>query len=191
MIILDLWMDSPLVIGATAVLFIFLDLNLTRFGFQLRHQGYTKYFIDSIYELNPLLQDSIHKKKSLGKKVVLWIGLVVMITHLAFIYKEDFELGYGIVFLGYTGVILRHIENIFILRMVKKHPEYLDGQIKISIEYQYDLIRIQEIIYGFIWFIIFILVGRIFFLGGVIMSGIAIIGTSFWKRNALQRLTKE
>ena len=188
MIYLDMWMDSPLLIGGTIGLLIVLDIILTRMGYRLKQEGYVKYFVTDIYEMNPVHQDTIHKEQPFRvKQVVLWVALVVAITVLSFYSSEgELEILYGAIVLLYVRILMKHIQNIFLFRHINNHPEQLRGQLKIEIPYIYSQARVQAVIFGFLWLSFFFLFDRVFFLGGALTSGFQILLYFVWERASLK-----
>lgn len=190
MIILDSLLDSPLIIGGLVALSMILDIWVTRYTFRLSQQEYAKHFLTDRFEMNPYLYETIHKERSLSKKQILVrIGVVgaIVVLSAKSTGTWEHEIFCGVLLLTYLGLILRNLEITCTSWILKNHPDYIEGQIKIDIRYQYKSMRMQHVTYALIWLTIYFLIGRAFFLGGVVGSGFALIGTSLWKRTALKK----
>ncbi|NHJ02380.1 MAG: hypothetical protein EAX86_09620, partial [Candidatus Heimdallarchaeota archaeon] len=140
MIVLDQWLMSPFHIGGTLLLLMILDLGLTRVGFRMKQQEFVKHYVSEIYEMNPLMQDMIHQTQPMSlKQIIGRIGLVILVIYVAVEYTGTWFLEFvtGNFVLGYINIELRALENIFIFRGLNNHPEYVEGQIKLDIRYQY------------------------------------------------------
>jgi hypothetical protein len=175
---LNLWLSNPIMVGGTVILMIYLDVSMTRYSYKLSQQGYNTFFQHDIYELNVEAQEAIHENKPIKKKIKRkWFLLFLVSVFLSWILSPThswssypilliIEFFFGIIFLMYFPVILNHIENIRIFKLIRDNPSLLSGQVQLSTSYLYRISRQTRVKFAVLWLVLFILFWEVFFLGG-------------------------
>lgn len=112
------------------------DYFLTVWGAILSEKKYRLHFKIEHYELNPLWQKNIASKKWVNPKHLIAVAIV---TLFCFVWSTGWTgpdmvaeglLGYLTVL--FVGIIGNHLTNIFIFLYVNRHPESIQGEIKMS-----------------------------------------------------------
>ncbi len=196
--IIELWLSNPLLTGSTFIILIFLDFKLTRLGFALSQQGYSKHVKSEIYELNPFHQTEIHHNKPFKRRTWFIIGIILLaVMYLTILYSSEYffekmliELVIGFLFFLYLDVILVHLGNILHFRILMNNPDAIQGKIEISAIISYGLS--QQIFFqkGLLWFIIFILINQYLFLGGFIASLFKVWIARRWKSKVTDQINR-
>lgn len=112
------------------------DYFLTVLGATLREKKYDEFFKTDAYELNPVWQHSIAKKKWFNPR---HLGLTALLTGFL-VYLAEFgdlpnEVVHGFVaclVLLFGAIVGRHLSNIMIFRRIIKNSDGISGQLHIS-----------------------------------------------------------
>lgn len=80
------------------------------------------------------------------------------------------ELGIGAALLVLTLINLRHLENIGNFSYVLKNPTSLEGKVGMRADYVHTQAANRELRNGILIFVTFIILNRLFFLGGAISA---------------------
>lgn len=183
MTLLDIWISNPLFVGFTLLIFLLLDDFLTRLGFRLRQQGYNKYFISDIYEINPIFRKNIQENKPISVINFLLIVIVsILVGYLSLVQHPFTRIVIGGVFFILFNTIIIHIQNIHRLWFIEQHPETLRGKIKLEPKFTFMKSRSEDLGTGAFLFTIFILTGEIFILGGTLSFGLTVLVTFLWEK---------
>jgi len=112
------------------------DYFLTVLGAVLKERGYNRHFKTQHYELNPIWQESISRKKWLNPRHIL---LTLLVTGgLAGILESGCipdplaEGLFGCLFVFYGMIVGRHLSNILIFRRLAQSTEEISGQIAMA-----------------------------------------------------------
>lgn len=191
--ILDTWLKNPLLVVWTFIIFIFLDIKLTRLAYSLSQQKYAHHYKSEIFELNPIHQEAIHNNKPI--KRITWVLYGFML--IAFFLLSEFylygdplpisEIILGLFFFLYFGIILNHSKNILVFRHVIHHPESINGEITVTPTFTYGSSKSAYWSSGLLWVFVFILTGNLFFLGGTF----ATLLIRFWIGRWDSKVTKK
>lgn len=112
------------------------DYLLTVLGAVLREKGYSNHFKMGQYELNPIWQESIGRKRWLNPRhilltLVMTFGLV-WILEFGAVSDSFAESLFGCLFVTFGMVIGRHLSNILIFRRLARRPEEISGQVVLA-----------------------------------------------------------
>jgi len=112
------------------------DYLLTVLGAVQKERGYSNHFKTQHYELNPVWQESVRRKKWLNPR---HIGLTLLVSC---VLAGILEVGnfpapladglFGCLFVFFGMLIGRHLCNILIFRRFAQHPEEISGQVAMA-----------------------------------------------------------
>lgn len=116
--------------------FMFVDYFLTIAGAVLKERKYDEHFKTEHYELNPVWQKEVAKKKWFNPRHIL---LAIVIPSLAILFFEYGQISEAYV-QGFTGCVLtvfaavigRHLSNLLTFRYVARKPDEITGAMTIS-----------------------------------------------------------
>lgn len=151
------------------------DYFLTLLGKKLRDREYYKYFTTEEYELNPAWQKDINRQKLFNYKHLLAVFLITVYFYFASKLMRDtlFDFFFGALFIIYSFIITRHLQNIFTYKLSSRFPQYLNGKLSISYIYTIKLSQYQTIFFALFLFLINFWVQSWFIAGGV--TGLVIL----------------
>src|SRR2546426_6653463 len=112
------------------------DYFLTVLGAVKKEKGYSNHFKAQHYELNPIWQESISRKRWLNPRHIL-LTLVVSGGLAGILEVGDFPASladglFGCLFVFFGTVIGRHLCNILIFRRFAQRPEEISGQVAMA-----------------------------------------------------------
>jgi|GEM_PF-1071428 len=109
------------------------DYYLTLAGAKLAGERYHRHFRLDHYELNPVWQESIAKRRWFNPRHLL---LVVLVSAVFFFMASDPEFPdellsglIGVYFGAHGTVIGKHLSNLLMFRRVKNRPEEIRGEV--------------------------------------------------------------
>src|SRR5262249_53832041 len=115
---------------------MFADYFLTVWGAILKERKHSEHFKHEHYELNPIFQKEIAKKKWFNPRhtlvtilVSLGLALLLQFGDIPDAVAEGL-LGYFFTLFG--AIIGRHLSNILIFKQMARSPNEVSGQIKMS-----------------------------------------------------------
>lgn len=115
---------------------MFSDYFLTVWGAVLRERKHSEHFKLENYELNPIWQKEVRRKKRFNPRHILitvlvsaGLGILLQLDD-----TPDFlaEALCGCLFTVYGAVIGRHLNNIFVFRQMARKPQNIAGQVKMD-----------------------------------------------------------
>ena len=116
--------------------FMFVDYFLTVAGAVLKERKYDEHFKTEHYELNPLWQKEIARKRWFNPRHIL---LTITISSLVILLMEfaDLPVAYvqafsGCLFTVFAAVIGRHLSNLLTFRAVMRKPNEVSGEVTVS-----------------------------------------------------------
>src|SRR6266704_948317 len=109
------------------------DYLLTVLGAIQKEKGYSYHFKAQHYELNPVWQESIGRKRWLNPRHLL-LTLLVSCGLTGILEFGDFpvpfaEAMFGCLFVFFGALIGRHLCNILIFRRFAQRPDEISGQV--------------------------------------------------------------
>ncbi|UCE39419.1 MAG: hypothetical protein JSW00_09415 [Thermoplasmata archaeon] len=158
----------------------------------------SKYLQVESLELNPTFQKSI-KEGKYNPKHLLGIIFVIFCLIITFYLKSlnlnifGFDLGFfyeflvGFFILIFVSINSGHIQSIFYLNFIGKHPNVIEGRIRREMSLQYYIRMLSFFSISFILLFILIFNPTIFIFGGLI--GTLIV--SIWLNELYQKTVKK
>jgi len=171
--LIDLLVASPWLVALSwAVLSIF-DFSAT----MLFSKAYREFLSATMQyeqgvEMNPLFAKDVQQVKWFSPRyIVLMVGLTLLIGIAGrWVPPKHFEMIAGMAILLVLVVDLRHIENLSFVWFLKTDPEGFKGKIEQSHKLSQQRVAVYAFNTSVLYLIVFLLTGRIFFLGGTIVS---------------------
>jgi len=171
--LIDLLVASPWLVAATwAVLSIF-DFTAT----MLYSRAYREFLSATVQyergvEMNPLFEKDVQKVRWFSPRYIfLMLGVTLLIGFTgSWLPPQTFEIVAGTVILLLLVVDLRHIENLSFVWFLKSDPEGFKGKIEQSYKLSQRRVAVYSFNTGILYLIVFLLTGRVFFVGGTIVS---------------------
>ena len=124
-------MKHPQILLLPALMFA--DYFLTIWGAVLKDKGYGKHFKVEHYELNPMWQKAISRKRWINPRHIL---LTLLISGILSLLLESGGLPepmpdclFGFLFVFFGMIVGTHLSNIMIFRRFARHPEEITGQV--------------------------------------------------------------
>ncbi len=172
-------------------LFMLADYYLTLLG-ETQSKEYREHYVLKEYEVNPLWQEDVKKRKWFNPKqlALVVVFTAIMYFFIQYLYYEDYmvmQLLMGMFTAPYTIILGRHLSNLLLFRYVRKNPAMMEG--KVTIPYQYMLFtsRIMVVPGILMYVVIYAFTQHIFVLGGVIGSLILFFVHYIWARRARKK----
>ncbi len=120
-------------------------------------------------ELNPNFEREIAARKGISLKFVILLLLVVVIILLSPLIGYLFvEFLAGALLLTWSFVNSRHLRNYLYVWLLKRKPEALGGQQLQSYWFMQKQLAGEALVWGLLYLFLFVLIGRLFFLAGVL-----------------------
>lgn len=114
-------------------LLMFADYFLTVWGAVLRDKGYGNYFKSEHYELNPVWQKAISRKRWVNPRhIVLTLlisGILAALLEFGDVPEPFPEFLFGCLFVSFGMIVGRHLSNILIFRRLALRPQEISGQV--------------------------------------------------------------
>ncbi|MHA1978991.1 MAG: hypothetical protein ACXABU_12615 [Candidatus Hodarchaeales archaeon] len=194
--ILDYWITSPILVITVTLLLALLDLRLLPKSNRLRKQGHNIHYIQPFFHINPAKAKLLKEDGILFSKT--WIFQVlslILLTGLgSFLITSKWnehnslinagsELMIGIIVGHQIRTILSQYRNIGFFDYIKHNPNEIQGKIIVKKEFLYLIFRVDLLGEFLLWFIIFLVGRRLFFLGGMISILLIFCASFFWEQN--------
>lgn len=129
------------------------------------------------YELNAYYVKDVDARRTISPRFILalaWttflLAMIWLIARLNDFGVDMFELAFGGLVLLELAVHVRHLRNIFSFRRQMQAGE-IQGTIQFARRYVYWVSALDLFLYAGFYLLLYLLVGRIFFLGGVVACG--------------------
>ncbi len=168
---LDLWLEHIGVVCGTVGVLMMGDYALTiweQHSFRRRMAMHVE--IES-YEQNPFLAADVAGSRVISVRHTA--GVLATLTALIVLSASGrnaalyFEILCGALFLTLVEVNLRHLANIAGLKWTARKPHELEGRVYIARGFGPRQLLFHYVARSLLWFIVYMLVPRCFFLGGV------------------------
>ncbi len=113
------------------------DYYLTILGYHLYSKYYSKHIQSEQYELNPILQSDINKRRFLSWRHLTGVLILIGIALFVNLHPVSFDPFYAAMIFGmiitiYCVIIANHINMILTFLYIRKYPEMLSGQATFS-----------------------------------------------------------
>ncbi len=118
------------------------DYYLTIAGAVLRDKKYSQHFKTDHYELNPVWQKQVARKKWFSLRHTLLVVIITLVNYLLLEhwplsmthgFREEVFTGYLTCLFTFFGMIIgRHLSNILYFMRLNKNPHEISGQVLMS-----------------------------------------------------------
>jgi hypothetical protein len=123
-------------------------------------------------EMNPMFEKDVNQLRWFSPRYFILMPVAALLIGFAGMWlpAKIFELLAGTAILLALVVDLRHIENLSFVWFLKSDPEGFKGKIEQSYKLSQRRVAVNAFNTGVLYLIVFLLTGRIFFIGGTIIS---------------------
>ena len=171
--LIDTLVESPWLVSLTwAVLSIF-DFSAT----MLYSKAYRDFLSSTVQyergvEMNPMFEKDVKQLRWFSPRYFILMLAVALLISLAGMWfpAKTFEMLAGTAILLVLVIDLRHIENLSFVWFLKSDPQGFKGRIEQSYKLSQRRVVVNSFNTGLLYLIVFLLTGRIFFVGGTIVS---------------------
>jgi len=171
--LIDTLVESPWLVSLSwAVLSIF-DF----FATMLYSKAYRDFLSSTVYyergvEMNPMFEKDVRQLRWFSPRyLILMLGVALLIGLAGMWFPaKTFEILAGTAILLVLVIDLRHIENLSFVWFLKTDPEGFKGKIEQSYKLSQRRVAVNAFNTGVLYLIVFLLTGRVFFIGGTIVS---------------------
>lgn len=197
-VILDLWLSEPFLVGTTLMVLISLNFYLLKQSYSLQKLGYAHHYKQSFYIGNPSQREIIEANSPITIKVLItWtiqIALVFIFSMVSTSSWPAFTLPIHLIsetivgfFIGnYIRSITHLLRNISLFLFIIDNPQSLQGEVVLSNQFVYSGMKHRVILDSFFWFLIFICIERVFLLGVCLNSILSVVLTFKWERETIK-----
>jgi hypothetical protein len=123
-------------------------------------------------EMNPMFEKDVNQLRWFSPRYFILMPVAAFLIGFAGTWfpPKLYELLAGTAILLVLVVDLRHIENLSFVWFLKSDPESVKGQIEQSYKLSQRRVAVNAFNTGILYLIVFLLTGRIFFIGGTVVS---------------------
>jgi len=192
----NIWIDDATLVVATYAIILIVYWILIKKSISRKQQGYDSHYIQDFYMIIPDLRGAEMNNSLFPppmKVIRFWAYRLIIIIFLVYIrilfvnleisFLRDFATIFiGLYFCRGASSIFVILKNIFLFTEIKNNPKDISGKIKLSRTFLYRRSKDRLTISAILWLFIFLLVGHIFFLGGVLDMFILGFSISRWER---------
>jgi hypothetical protein len=172
---LDVLVGSPWLVALLWGVFSLLDFVAT----MLYSKAYREFLSKTItyeggLEMNPTFEKDVSELRWFSPRYLISMLSVALLLILggAWLPPAWFEALAGAALLLVLVTDFRHIENLSMVGMLRKHPESLQGRLQQSYALSQRRVSVGTLNTGLLLLIIALLTGRVFFLGGAFICGV-------------------
>jgi hypothetical protein len=172
--LLDFLVGSPWLVALLWGVFSLLDFVAT----MLYSKAYREFLSETItyeggLEMNPAFEKDVSELRWFSPRYLLSMFSVALLLVLAGAWLPPawFEGLAGAALLLVLVTDFRHIENLSMVGMLRKHPQSLQGRLQQSYALSQRRVSVGTLNTGLLLLIIALLTGRVFFLGGTLICG--------------------
>lgn len=171
--LIDTLVESPWLVALTwAVLSIF-DFSAT----MLYSKAYRDFLSSTVQyergvEMNPMFEKDVKQLRWFSPRyLILMLGAALLIGLAGMWFPvKVFEMLAGTAILLVLVIDLRHIENLSFVWFLKSDPGGFKGKIEQSYKLSQRRVAVNAFNTGVLYLIVFLLTGRVFFIGGTLVS---------------------
>lgn len=171
--LIDLLVASPWMVALSWAILSIFDFSAT----MLFSRAYREFLSATVQyergvEMNPLFEKDVQQVKWFSPRyIVLMLGVTLLIGFTGnWLPPKTFEMVAGTAILLVLVVDLRHIENLSFVWFMKSDPEGFKGKIAQSYKLSQRRVAVSVFNTGVLYLIVFLLTGRVFFIGGALVS---------------------
>ena len=184
--------------GVSLILVIYVNYDLLKLSHQLRSLGHVNHFQQPFYIVNPTFRKHFQDHTPLSWNI--WLNRIfqfILVFLCSILISTNLlpnnlqinllcELGMGFILGRYIQSILSLIGNVSLFRFIIQHPKELSGEVVLSKSVLLMNSKLELLVNFICWFLIFIIVERVFFLGGCLASVFGIVRTFQWEKDSLE-----
>ena len=171
--LIDRLVENPWLISGIWVVLSLFDFSAT----MLYSKAYRDFLSSTVQyergvEMNPLFEKDVQRVRWFSPRYFILMLTVTFLIGFAGGWFPDkvFEMLAGTVILLVLAIDLRHIENLTFVWFLKSDPEGFKGKIAQSYKLSQRRVAVNAFNIGDLYLIVFFLTGRIFFVGGTLVS---------------------
>ena len=184
MLIIEYFLENPVAMGIVISLLSIMSIILERISIKTYRLKYHEFFSSETLSSSRCCKVDIQgfiTKSEILSRVILGLLIIIFLTML---FDNELPLNTTnipldtiniLVALAIGGTVLPQLVNMFIdfnhliiYYFVKQKPNILNGKLEVDTLYNYVSSVTTHLSFTFLWFIVFILVGQVFFLGGAV-----------------------
>ena len=169
---LDVLVGSPWLVAALWGILSVIDFSATL----LYSKAYREFLSETVeyehgVEMNPTFEKDVQEVRWFSPRYIILMLTVALLVGLAGMWLplRWFEMLAGAALLLVFITDLRHIENLTVVWFLKSDPEGFKGRIEQSYKLSQVRVAMGGFNIGLLYFLIFILTGRVFFAGGALI----------------------
>lgn len=171
--LIDTLVENPWLVALSWVILSLFDFSAT----MLYSKAYRDFLSSSVVyergvEMNPMFEKDVKQLRWFSPRYFILMPVAAFLIGFAgmWIPAKMFELLAGTAILLVLVVDLRHIENLSFVWFLKSDPEGFKGKIEQSYKLSQRRVAVNAFNTGVLYLIVFLLTGRIFFIGGTLVS---------------------
>ena len=171
--LIDLLVASPWLVALLWAFLSIFDFSAT----MLFSKMYRDFLSNTVHyergvEMNPHFEKDVQQVKWFNPRYIfLMLGFTLLLGITGSWFPSGvFELVAGTALLLLLVVDFRHIENLSLAWFLKIDPDGIKGKIEQSYKMSQQRVAVYTFNAGALYLIVFLLTGRVFFLGGTIVS---------------------
>ena len=171
--LIDILVSSPWLVALLWGLLSIFDFSATL----LYSRAYREFLSSHItyeggMEMNPTFEKDVRQLRWFSPRYIISMLVVALALYFAGIWIPVlwFEAFAGAALLLVLITDLRHIENLSMVRFLRADPEGFKGKVEQSYKLSQRRVAVGGFNIGVLYLIVFLLTGRIFFIGGALIS---------------------
>jgi len=171
--LIDTLVQSPWLVAFSWAVLSFFDFSAT----MLYSKAYRDFLSSTVtyergVEMNPMFEKDVKQLRWFSPRYfILMLGVAFLIGFAGTWFPTKmFEMLAGTAILLVLVIDLRHIENLSFVWFLKSDPTGFKGKIEQSYKLSQRRVAVNAFNTGVLYLIVFLLTGRIFFVGGTIVS---------------------
>jgi len=171
--LIDTLVQSPWLVALSWAVLSLFDFSAT----MLYSKAYRDFLSSTVIyergvEMNPMFEKDVKQLRWFSPRYfLLMLGVTFLVGFTGkWFPTKTFEMLAGTVILLVLAIDLRHIENLSLVWFLKSDPEGFKGKIEQSYKLSQRRVAVNAFSTGILYLIVFLLTGRIFFIGGTIVS---------------------
>jgi len=171
--LIDTLVESPWLVSLTWAALSIFDFSAT----MVYSKAYRDFLSSTVQyergvEMNPMFEKDVEQLRWFSPRYFILMLAVALLISLAGMWfpVKIFEMLAGTAILLVLVIDLRHIENLSFVWFLKSDPQGFKGKIEQSYKLSQRRVAVNAFNTGVLYLVVFLLTGRIFFVGGTIVS---------------------
>lgn len=172
-----------------------LDYYLTLLGATLRERGYGKHMKVEQYEMNPLWQSSVNKRRWLNLRHLASVAAVTAVVIVITQGSTDaaawpVEMFIGVLVVVFAAIVGRHLCNLLTFRYVIRNPDGLQGTVSFSHKTVLKFSQYQLLVTLCPFAAVLLLVPGAYTVGGLVGLAGFFLAHIIWRKKYDKRMSK-